>query len=266
MASKYRVKGSYKDHLNLSASQISEMSESTLRGIVTKLNDAANKRIKRLEASGYAELSPSYRGREKAGHKLFKTTGKEKPSELRTAYLNAQHFLRPEGTSTRKGIEQYNARFDDLYKEVLGKDFNDASNFDRRYKRKKILKKSVKNKLRAFWEKYDEWREIATTKYPDLKAVDTNINNVETFEEELYNEGKVTYSQMEAAAKAEYEANEAEGLEDEGESANVPTRGTKPGSPRKAKPSKYKTSGKKSYGKTQSKNGIKQRFEKVKIL
>ena len=139
MANKFRPKGSYKDYLDLNAQEISALSEDQLRGIVNKLNDAANKRMKRLEQSGYAELSPAYRGRMQSKKGYFRITGNETPSQLKAEYLSARSFLRPESTSSRKGIETYNKRFESTYEKILGKPFNDASNFDKRYKTKKVL-------------------------------------------------------------------------------------------------------------------------------
>lgn len=266
MASRFRPKGSYKDYLDLSASQISAMSESELRGIVNKLNDAANKRVRRLEESGYSELSPSYKGRQKAGRTFFRLTGRESKKDLKTAYLESSNFLRPGGTSTKKGVEAHNEKFSELYREVLGRDFNDPRNFDRRYKKKKILRKSVKERIRAFWEKYDQWREVQKDKNPDSARGDTNINNVESFEEELFDSGKVTYKDMEEAAEKKYLEDEAtrraleEDSENEQASAAVqPARADRQGSS-KAKQAKHKGKGK---GK---KFAPKFRFEKIKIF
>ena len=63
MANKLRPKGDYTQYLNLNASDIAKLSDAELRGIVAKLNDTANKRISRLDKSGFGFASPSYRYR-----------------------------------------------------------------------------------------------------------------------------------------------------------------------------------------------------------
>ena len=260
MASKYRPKGSYKDFLNLDASEISALSESTLRGIVNKLNDAANKRIKRLRESGYAELSPSVRGLAKSGKGTFKLTGKETMSQLKGAYVSAKYFLRPEGTSTRKGIEAHNKQFEDAYEKVLGRKFNDARNFDQRYKNKKVLKKSVKKKLRDFWTKYDKWREVEKEKYPDSAKGATNLENVQEFEEELYSTGQTDIASMEKAATDKYLKAERAARGDANDEGDISINTADGRRAKSSKPSKHKKPGK------TKKSPIKQRFEKIKIL
>ena len=66
MAIKSRPKGSVNDLLGLSSKEISKLSEKELRGIVSKLTDTANKRLKRIQESGLSSLSPIVRAREKA--------------------------------------------------------------------------------------------------------------------------------------------------------------------------------------------------------
>ena len=255
MASKYRPKGSYKDLLKLSSEEISQLSEGQMRGIVEKLADVANKRIARLKESGYSELSPSLRMREMLGKPKFKIKRKMKLSELKTAYISARHFLSPTGTSTKAQIQEYNVRFDEIYKSVLGRGLNDSENFDKRYK-KKILKSSVKRKLRDFWNKYDELIEIFKIKNRDYAKGDTNIDSVTMFEEELFNKGKTTIAEFEKYSQMIYE--EREGRINEERSVSTPV--TKPRAKTTSKQTKHK-------GKGKSKEWeVKVSFEKVKIL
>lgn len=256
MASKYRPKGSYKDLLKLSSEEISQLSEAQMRGIVEKLADVANKRIKRLKEAGFDELSPALRMREQSGKSKFKIEKGMKLSELKTEYIKARTFLSPTGTSTRAGIEAYNEKFEDVYQQVLGKPFNDSSNFDKRYKRKKVLKKSVKNKLRDFWDRYDEFMEIMKKKNPDYAKGDTNLDSVANFEEELFNKGKTTTADFEKYARMTYEKREGR-INEEG---SVSTPITKPRAKTTSKQTKHK-------GKGKSKEWeVKVSFEKVKIL
>ena len=255
MASKYRPKGSYKDLLNLDSSQISALSESELRGIVEKLNDVANKRIERLQKAGLEEMSPALRIRTQSGKGKFINPRTASMSELKTLYMKARAFLSPTGTSTAKGVLEYNKRFEGIYKNVLGRDFNDAENFDKRYKRKKVLKASVKKRIRDFWEKYDEFVEIAKNKAPDYFKGDTDLENVQRFEEEVYNKGKVTYQEMEDYAKGEYEKGESQN-----EEGAISSPITKRGRARSSKPTKHKKPGKKKEFE------VKVSFEQIKIL
>lgn len=256
MASKYRPKGSYKDLLNLDASQISAMSDAQLRGVVEKLNDVANKRIQRLKKAGLEELSPALRLRVASGKEAFTNPRTVTKSELRTLYMKARVFLAPTGTSTASGVLEYNKRFEGIYKDILGRDFNDAENFDKRYKRKKVLKKSVKKRIRDFWEKYDEFTEIAKAKYPDYFKGDTDMSLVQKFEEEVYSKGKTSLSEMESFARSGYEQEEG----DSNEVASVPT--ATPYRQRKGIASKTKS----AKPRKSKEFEVKVRFEEIKIL
>ena len=86
---------------NLSATQIKQYDRKNLAKIVTKLSSAANKRVKRLEKSGYntPALRQSYRG----GH--FGSKGKNL-KQLRSEYKRVSSFLKSE-TSTVKGYKAF---------------------------------------------------------------------------------------------------------------------------------------------------------------
>lgn len=260
MAIKTRPKGSYKEFLNLSASDISSLSTSQLRGIVSKLNDVANKRLRRLEDTGLELFSPSYRARKKqSGLATFSITGSESPSELRAKYASVQNFLREKGFSTKAQIwEHVQTDENAVITKILGKPLSDPSNFDKRYKKKKVLKSSVKKKISDFWDKYHEWREIYEDKNPDEKAAGTNDESVSYFEEELYSEGETNISDFERRAREEYEKREKEKAENE--SGDI--QASSPNGRRKGTSSKPKRAGK---GKGK-KSTIKQRFEKIKIF
>lgn len=258
MANKQRPKGSFKEFLNLSASDISSLSTSQLRGIISKLNDAANKRLKRLEESGLELFSPSYRARKTESRlSTFSITGKETPSQLRAKYASVQNFLREKGFSTKAQIwEHVEKNESPVINKILGKPLSDPSNFDKRFKKKKVLKKSVRKKIADFWDKYHEWREIKNMKDPDSVGIGTDEEDVSYFEEELYSVGETDYSQMEDKAVKAYEEREAEN----DESGDIQTSAPK-------QRGKKSSSGAKRTGKGKGKKPtIKTRFEKVKIL
>ena len=224
MAIKTRPKGSYKELLNLSASDISSLSTTQLRGIVSKLNDVANKRLRRLEETGLELFSPSYRARKsQSGLATFSITGNESPSELRAKYASVQNFLREKGFSTKAQIwEHVQTDENAVISKILGKPLSDPSNFDKRYKKKKVLKSSVKKKISDFWDKYHEWREIYEKKNPDSVAIGTNDDDVTYYEREIYDTGKTNYNQMEEVARTQYEKTEEEKAENE-ESGTIQT-------------------------------------------
>lgn len=265
MANKGRPKGSYKTFLLLGSRDLGVLDESMLRGIVSKLNDAANKRVKRLIESGYAPLSPAIRSR--MDHNTFiKFSIPESASleDLKAAYFSARNFLQDSTTGSIKGMAKYNERFSDVYANVLGFEFGGEETFDRRYKKKKVIKKSVQKKLSDFWRKYDEWREIAESENPN-EAGDTNINSVEKFYEEVYSKGKTDYDDMEELARSQYieaeqSMNEEDYLEDEAQQPNVSAEtpiGQRKKSAKQNKPSR--TGKKKEWS-------PKLRFEKIKIF
>ena len=96
---------------NLSATQIKQYDRKNLAKIVTKLSSAANKRVKRLEKSGYntPALRQSYRG----GH--FGSKGKNL-KQLRSEYKRVSSFLKSE-TSTVKGYKSFLNRLSKKFNE-----------------------------------------------------------------------------------------------------------------------------------------------------
>ena len=260
MASKYRPSGSYKDLLNMDASQISNLSDNALRGVVSKLQDAANKRMQHLEQKGLEELSPAYRGRMESGKGKFSLPRNMDRRDLTNALMEARQFLRPESTSSITRTKDYVKTQGELYNKVLGKPIEDPSNYDQRYKNKKVLRKPVKKKISDFWSKYHEWKEIRQRKNPQKPKGGTNEDDVSEFIEEIY-EKNLDLKGMEQKATQEYEKEEAQRVEDYGEgNEQLPLTNPKRTRVDAPKPRKHSKSGK------DTKSTIKQRFEKIKIL
>lgn len=96
---------------NLSATQIKQYDRKNLAKIVTKLSSAANKRVKRLEKSGYntPALRRSYRGEH------FGSKGKNL-KQLRSEYKRVSSFLKSE-TSTVKGYKAFLNRLSKKFNE-----------------------------------------------------------------------------------------------------------------------------------------------------
>lgn len=247
MANKLRPKGDYTQYLNLNAADIAKLSDAELRGIVAKLNDTANKRISRLDKSGFGFASPSYRYRAEnfddinfsIPDKPTKRSGKEKiegyRSELKNAYAEARNFLLNK-TSSISGTMEYSKQYNDIYGEILGAPLDDPKNLDKRFK-EPTLKKSVKNKVADFWRKYHQWREILEKTSPDEAKVGTDITSVEYFIDEVYNKGQTNVNRMENKAKKIYQEGQADYGENEYLSTPTPNGGRKK-SPKQTKPAK----------------------------
>ena len=216
----YRPRGSISDYLGLSTEQLSNLSQSELRGLVRKLNDAANKRLKRLGETGFGELSTGYRSRMgKEGRGRFKLTGKETMGRLKAAYLSVSNFLKPESRTTIKTITKMVDSMTSIQSAVLDSDFGEPDLYDRRYKKKKVLKKKFRKKLRDFWSKYDQWKELNQSK-SGKPMTTTDPEMVLDFEEEIYSKGLASIPQMEALIKAKYEQEQME-LENESDAISA---------------------------------------------
>ena len=206
----YRPRGSINDYLGLSTEQLSKLSQSELRGLVRKLNDAANKRLKRLGESGFGELSTGYRSRMGIeGRGKFKLTGKETMSRLKSAYLSVSNFLKPESKTTIKTITKMVDSMTSIQSAVLDSDLGEADLYDRRYKHKKVFKKKSRKRLREFWSKYDQWKELMQSK-SGKPMITTDLDMVLDFEEEVFSQGLTNIPQMEALIKAKYEQEQKE--------------------------------------------------------
>ena len=96
---------------NLSATQIKQYDRKNLAKIVTKLSSAANKRVSRLQKSGYntPALRQSYRGEH------FGSKGKNL-KQLRSEYKRVSLFLKSE-TSTVKGYKAFLNRLSKKFNE-----------------------------------------------------------------------------------------------------------------------------------------------------
>ena len=222
MAIKTRPKGSYKHYSQLTASEVENLSASELRGIVEKLNDAANKRIRRLRQSGLEDFSASYRGRfSERGKGFFKLSRRAMtPASLKKAYYSVRKFLEAEGT-TLPGVRKEFATQSEILEKAMGEDI-----FDKRFKGKVLKKgKATKDKVSRFWREYDKWREIRAGKVTNEERGTTNINDVDEFAEDFYSQGKTDLSDYEERAMEIYEENERRLLKER--KGNVQVGGSK---------------------------------------
>ena len=115
-----RFKGqSIKDIMDISIDEFSHLSKTELRQAVSRLADAANKRLKRLEKSDVA--SPAYREATEGGNK-FSTRGKSE-IELQIEFRRVSNFLQDK-TSTIKGSRAYMEEARQNLKDTFGIDIN----------------------------------------------------------------------------------------------------------------------------------------------
>lgn len=266
MGKSNKAKGSVTDYLKKPAWEITKLSDNQLRGIVNKLSDVANKRLRNMAKTGFGAISPAYRQRMgKNGPGFFQSSSKATRGDLITNYAALRGFLKSK-TATISGAIVYNRQFEPLYKKLLGGPFDEKA-YDRRYKKKKVLKKSVARRLRNFWEKYDQWRELKAKNDPESVKGDTNLNNVEEFEEEVYSQGKANVSNMDKMTKDQYKQREKKyneeptNEEEQNKPVQPPTangRGAERVTPVEQKA--------KQYGKVKRTHGIKERFEAVSIF
>ena len=87
----------------LSSSEIKKFDRANLARIVTRLNSAANKRLKRLEKAGYS--TPAMRSAKVGNGKKFSVEGKSL-KQLRAEYIRVSNFLKS-ATSTKKGYKKF---------------------------------------------------------------------------------------------------------------------------------------------------------------
>lgn len=109
------IKGlSIQDIQDMDWKQISRLTMSELKQLSSRLNSAANKRLRRLEASGQSEWSPAYTHIKKSGGD-FSVKGKETKSEIKAEIMRASDFLSAQ-TSTAAGTKKYRRNVEDIFK------------------------------------------------------------------------------------------------------------------------------------------------------
>ena len=115
-----RFKGqSIKEIMDIGIDEFSHLSKTELRQAVSRLADAANKRLKRL---GKSDLpSPAYMEATEAGSK-FSTRGKSE-IELQIEFRRVSNFLQDK-TSTIKGARAYMEEARQNLKDTFGIDIN----------------------------------------------------------------------------------------------------------------------------------------------
>ena len=132
MAKKIDVKGmSIADILNIPYEEWNSLSTSDLRALTTRLNSAANKRLKRLQARKEGKYSPALQtrreGRKKDGEvrkfssKLPKNMASDVANgKIKSAFADVKNFLTSK-TSTAKGAGEFKEKLLERFPELTNK-------------------------------------------------------------------------------------------------------------------------------------------------
>ena len=125
MANRFKGK-SIKDIMDISIDEFSHLSKTELRQVVSRLADAANKRLKRLSKSDV--VSPAYMDALENGSK-FSTRGKSE-IELQIEFRRVSNFLQDK-TSTIKGSCEYMEETRQKLKDAFGIEINKSEAIER---------------------------------------------------------------------------------------------------------------------------------------
>lgn len=158
-----------------------KMNEKELRAVVSRMADAANKRINRLEQSGIS--SQALAGYHRAGSEKFSTKGLNL-NQLRGEYSRIKAFMTAE-TGTIKGAKTVEQKvISGLSERGVDISPEQYKDFWRAYEKLKERDASVKtNNL-----KYKVLQEINNEMTGDVMSIDEIVNNIEARLDQLYEE------------------------------------------------------------------------------
>lgn len=110
------------DIIDMDWREINALSESDLRQLSQRLNSAANKRLRRLEASEEAKYSPAYRAIQESGGD-FSVKGKTTKTAIKNEIQRASDFLRSR-TGNVRGTQAYKAKVAQMFPGREGEDLS----------------------------------------------------------------------------------------------------------------------------------------------
>lgn len=125
------MKKTLNELLDMKWGDISALSTKELRELSNRLNSAANKRLRRIEAAGAQEFSPAYTAT-RSGRGDFFTTGLQTRTQLKNEIQRASSFLRSK-TSSLKGIKEYKENVSKIFAEE-GEDDLSVDNMTKKQK------------------------------------------------------------------------------------------------------------------------------------
>lgn len=178
--------------LNLDIMDFNTMTEKEMRKVVSRLRDAANKKVKRLEKTGID--TPALRQVQRSGG-LFSTKGKTL-NELRAEHARIRSFMTAK-TSTKTGYEQVrNETLEGLKNEGVNLEYDDKKirriAADRgittekgieKLKKELNSKEAVEKRLDGFFKVYDKLKEIdpsitmKNVKYEVMREISQRIED-----------------------------------------------------------------------------------------
>lgn len=165
---------------NLSERDLSSLSHTDLRQVVSRLSQVGNKRISRLSKSDI--FSSAYEGFRRRGEGKFTTKGKS-DFELKKEFLRVKNFLGME-TSTVHGAQAVRREVIQKLKsehniKISNKQYND---FFKVYERLKEVDSTISNKLM----KYNVFEEISNVL--DNGNIDEAVEDMRSRLSEIYRE------------------------------------------------------------------------------
>lgn len=180
--------------LDLDPYKLMAMPTTDLRKLVTRLNSAANKRLKRLEGT----VTPATLAAKRGGGK-FSVKGLNTPEQVRNAYMRVRGFM-TDPTSTKTGMktlydefreeldaEGYEVTTQDIEKLVGLHDIlrNKDKSKEEKYKAlqdsAEILGEEVKDVAKVLWDMETYFHDITGVDYAGNRSGGTTSDNVSDF-------------------------------------------------------------------------------------
>lgn len=152
------------DILNMDLEKFNAMDAADLKAVTNRLVSAANKRIRRIEASGTP--SPAYRSVMKSGG-VFSTQGKDL-NALRAEYVRLKKFYEMKTSSVRGAKKAQKENLEALRKKGVNATQEQADEMFRLYERLKELDNSVALKNVKYSAMDEIQKQIDAGKDPDL--------------------------------------------------------------------------------------------------
>lgn len=155
--------------LDLDPYKLMAMPSADLRKVVTRLNSAANKRLKRLEGT----VTPATQAAKRGGGK-FSIKGMTTPEQVRNAYMRVRGFMQ-DPTSTKSGMKTL---YDEFREELEGEGY-EVTNKD--IEKLVGLHDTLRNKDKGKEEKYKALQDAAEILGEEVKDVAKVLWDMETY-------------------------------------------------------------------------------------
>ena len=172
------------DILNMDLEKFNAMDAADLKAVTNRLVSAANKRLRRIEASGTP--SPAYRSVMKSGG-VFSTQGKDL-NALRAEYVRLKNFYESKTSTVRGAKKTQKENLEALRKKGVNATQEQADEMFRLYERLKELDKSVEMKNIKYSVLSDIQKEIESNKDPDniIQSMREKVSEIYEANQEQY--------------------------------------------------------------------------------